>query len=587
MDKKFTGEMKDLQIKAILGTQKRQPFMGAGAGIHKGEMYYGTNIFHGRNDKTAVLTSDRKLYVDWGENENDIRDIFELNYRFDFFGDLLDYDISYEAIKAFLDGKEKDLGLKACYEIILAKQKECVWHYAEGFHETIACSILSTYYIPVFAAKGRDFFNADMGFGKTQELAVYSGLAFHPLSSGNMSGASVYRVIESIKPTILIDDYDKIPEEQKQCFDQSLRVGYKRGLKAIRADDKRPMSFDLYSHMVINNIGGLDEVSESRCTKHNLLKCPEDFNPPAAQEEAPKWQKERDALYTCGLLHWKEVQAAYNTIKVPLRNRYLERDKATLTIASMVAKDVYDKVMAYIQATNTTREKKDLENDWAYQLLKHWKELPQPCWKKPAELAEEIASVCLTSEKPTSEKPNPYYKKDLKGLSWHVGKFLNKFPIIETKMASGYMTYYLTEENWLRIVKAKGLEIMFALADVSTLTTLTTPTPLSTTTTPENSQKSGVLGVLSGGKGANPVPQKQEESPKNEDKITINLKPGIKYPCCICGKQAGAQGYDGKLYCAEHYPSDYEPAHEDATMASSYEEPFKIALNWRPIGADG
>ncbi len=502
-------EIRALEIKAIL-SQPRQKFQGVGAGIHDKVLYYGTNVHHNKKELTAIITSDRKIYFFWDDENDEIRDEFGLNFRYDFFGDLLKYDVSNETIKNFLENKETKTSIKEAFYIILEKQKTLVWHYEPGYSEAIACDILSSYFIPIFASKGRAFFNADAGFGKTQQLSVYAGLSFHPLLSGNMSGASIYRIIESIKPTILVDDFDKIPEEQKTSFDQSLRVGYKKGLKAIRTDDKRPIGFDLYSHMVINNIGGMDEVSESRCTKHNLMKCPNNFNPKEAQDETDKWQNDRDRLWVCGLSNWKEVQENYKTIKIDkLRNRELERDKATLTIAKMVSPVIYEKVLSYLLKCNEERAKTEVEYDWFFQVVKWWKTQKCPLWIKPATIAEEIASDCIASSEEDFS-----YKKQLKSLAWHIGKNMKKFPIIKTRLMNGYCEYYLTEENWKRIVRAKGWEVVFELVEQSPLTTPTTLTTLTTPNTPKKEDKNceneemplnasmgekvGVLGVLSG-----------------------------------------------------------------------------------------
>jgi len=183
-------EQRDFNIKALL-SQKRQPFQGVGAGFHNGVLYYGTSIQDNGKDKTAVITSDKKIYVAWNPEHDEIKNIFGLNYRFDFFGDLLKYDISYKAVNAFLYGEPEDVGLKGAYDLIFEKQRHYVWHPDAGYHETISCSILSTYFIQVFASKGRDEFVAEKESGKTQQLNVYTGLVFHGLPSGNISGASV------------------------------------------------------------------------------------------------------------------------------------------------------------------------------------------------------------------------------------------------------------------------------------------------------------------------------------------------------------------------------------------------------------
>lgn len=460
-------------VKALL-SQDRRKFQGIGTGVLNNVFYIGTSI----DDNTAIITNKHEVFMRWNNKSDEIKEQFGLDYRFEFWGDLLEFDWSYSSIQEFLFNLELESpGLPKCFEAILEKQKQFIWHFQKGYHETIACSILSTYFMPVFPTKGRDFFNAQMGSGKTQQASIYAGLAFHALPSGNISGASVYRVIESIKPTIIVDDYDKIPEEQKQQFEQSLRVGYKKGLKAIRADDKRPMGFDLFAHMVLNNIGGLDEVSENRCTKHSLMKCPDDFKAENLQNEIEKWQAIRDMLYTTALFEWEKVKDCYNALQVPaLSSRDLERDKATLTIANLC--DCYDLVLEYLLESNRVRKITAVEDDWFYHLLKWWNGLiVLPKKYSAKDMANNIAWECLG---------NPEDKEKIRSLAWHIGKFLSSYPIIKTSIYEGSKVYELTQENLWRIASAKGYNEMLG---VSPPTPPTQPNQLNTPNPPNTLKK--------------------------------------------------------------------------------------------------
>jgi hypothetical protein len=261
------------------------------------------------------------------------------------------------------------------------------------------------------------------------------------------------------------------------------------------------MGFDLYAHMLINNIGGLDDVSESRCCKHNLMKCPEDFEAPEIENELEKWQAERDALYLCGLTHWKEVKETYDALEEKcLKNRALEIDKATLSIAKIVG--CYALVLNYIIENNARRKMQDLESDWGYHALLWWKEHALEQWKSSADCAEEIASTCLESE-----STSPYYKKELHKLKWHLGKILGRYPIIKARMHRGTKQYFMSAEIWRQIVKARGYENAFDLTDFmpTTNTINTIPTiPTINTTVSEEGQKTlngAQFSLESGGHG--------------------------------------------------------------------------------------
>ena len=437
-------------------SKPRQPHQGIGAGIHNETLYYGTSIPIGEKSASAIITSDKKIYIDAGKRGNQIKDKFGLNYRYSFFEGIIKYDWSHESIQEFLYGTPTDIGIKSSFDLILTQQKKYMWHPKEGYHELIACDILSTYFLPLFASKGRSFFNAEKASGKTQQMNLYAGLAFHPLFSGNISGASTYRVIESIKPTVLVDDYDKIPDEQKTSFDQIVRTGYKKGAKAIRTDDLTPIGFDLYSSMVINNIYGMDEVSESRCSKHILESAPDWFKAKDIENEIDQWQKTRDLLYTCGLLHWKEVKTIYETLEIPeLYGRERERDIATLTIAKMCG--CLDIVYKYIKEMNSERRTQSLDEDFEFLLLDWLNKKVQAgeektCTLQAKEMAEGIAPEYLDMQ-----EGSPLFIKEAQKLAKKIGHyFKRKSNTIKPKMVHGRKLYVITETILKRLAEIKG-----------------------------------------------------------------------------------------------------------------------------------
>ena len=498
--------------------KKKNKSQGIGAGIWNNTLYFGTTIDVGGKERTAIITSNKKVYVNYGrknEKGNEIKKLFGLNYRFEFFGDLVNFDWSNESISEFIFGTPEDIGILGCYELILEKEKKYVWHPQEGYHETIACDILSTYFIPLFSSKGRTFFNAEKGSGKTQQSNIYAGLAFHPLFSGNISGASTYRIIESVKPTLIIDDFDKIPEEQKISFDQTLRVGYKKGARAIRTDDKRPIGFDLFSHMIINNIYGLDDVSESRCSKHILERCPTKFNAIDIENAINDWQKERDLLYTNALLHWEEVKETYDNLEVPeLFGRERERDSATLAIAKLVG--VYDKVKNYLILNNGKRSESDLENDFAYHLLFYIKnelEREEYVEKTAKDFAEAISNECITIP-----HDSQFYKKEAGKLAWQIGKLFTRMEhAVPSGMTMGRKRYKVDKISLERIAWSKGYSSALGLDKPE----LAPPNPTNTTNY-TNQPNPPNLTEKTGGQGVLGVEKKGKDIMENNEKGCVN-----------------------------------------------------------------
>jgi len=508
-------KQKKFKIEQFLSEEK-PIFQGIGAGIHDGQMYFGTNVYRGNKIFTAIIVSNKKIFIDFGEKDrNEIKENFGLNYRFDFFGDNLAYDwanIGPFSISEFLESAKEPPSFRELYDEILAIQKKVIWHYEPAFHEWTACDLLATYFNEIFSARGRTFHCAEKESGKTTQLLLYKELAFHPLASGNISGASIYRTIESCKPTILIDDYDAIPDEQRVSTEQSLRVGYKKGMRAIRCDDKRPIGFDIFSHMLINNCGGLDDISESRCSVHTFMKKPNNVELESLNKLKIDWQLLRNKLYYMGLSRWQEVQAVYSTLAVEqLHNRELENDLPVLAIAKLVGDDVFESVLDYVIKRNRERAQKSNEDDFRVAVLGFLK-IKLAEQKRVRIRSREIAEALLEEQKGIGAD-DKNYGRELRAFSKLIGEFLSKqSPYIMRKMIHGAWNYELEHNGWTSVVQTKGWLNLFDLTDAPT----TQPNPPNQPTQPnqpnqptqtnliqleekkESSTEEGGLGVLGG-----------------------------------------------------------------------------------------
>lgn len=103
--------------------------------------------------------------------------------------------------------------------------------------------------------------------GKTQLLQLLEMTTYRPLNTSGITAAGIFRIIESLHPTLLIDEAD--------CYlngDATIRsvinAGYKKGGKIIRNTDTKngyiPTPFDCYSAMAIAGIGPRDTTIMDR-----------------------------------------------------------------------------------------------------------------------------------------------------------------------------------------------------------------------------------------------------------------------------------------------------------------------------------
>ena len=97
--------------------------------------------------------------------------------------------------------------------------------------------------------------------GKTTLLGLLGELCDRPLSTANLTGPVMFRVIESIRPTLLIDEADTfLPEAQE--LRGVINAGYRRGGSVLRCDgdDNEPRPFACYGPVALAAIGRLPDT---------------------------------------------------------------------------------------------------------------------------------------------------------------------------------------------------------------------------------------------------------------------------------------------------------------------------------------
>jgi hypothetical protein len=371
-------------IKHFLEKEKR-PYQSIGRGLNNDVFYLGTYIDDDSETfRDAVVTSDRKIYIDLGKGKNQIKDIFNLNYRDHFFFDVLDSSWSNNSIKKWLF-ENYTISIKTLYKSIIEKNKEVIIYEDERNHIYTAIDLLRSYFFSLFDANSRTHHLADPGAGKTNQIMVYRALAFNPIASPDFSSATIYRIIESTGGTILIDDFDDLPDEEKQKIRRHIKVNYKP-FKAMRADggkNFRPQGYNAYSHLVFNNTDGLghDEITKERVITLRLLKhrSAKDIT---VNYKNKKYDKLRDDLYICLLQYWKEIKDSYDTLKVEeLTARELEIFKPHLAIAKVIGEDVYQQILSFALWYLEQESIKELSDDWEFLLYEY-------LWKNTYELDE-------------------------------------------------------------------------------------------------------------------------------------------------------------------------------------------------------
>jgi len=133
----------------------------------------------------------------------------------------------------------------------------------ERYHSLMACFVIYTYFYPMFFNAPVLQFWGEMRTGKTKNLAMLEAMVFNPVNSANISSASVFRLVESRRATILFDESeDLMTADRSREIRNMLLAGTGKSGETYRQekgsdDNYKTQSFRVFSPKVIAHITGI------------------------------------------------------------------------------------------------------------------------------------------------------------------------------------------------------------------------------------------------------------------------------------------------------------------------------------------
>ena len=145
---------------------------------------------------------------------------------------------------------------------------------ADGARDTAALWAVHTFLLDCFLISPRlAVRSAVKRSGKTTLLDVLERLVFRPLSTENATSASIYRVIATHQPTILLDEGDTfLPDDDE--LRGVLNSGHRKGGSVLRlvGEDHEPRTFSTYSAVAIALNGRLADTLHDRSVVIDLKR---------------------------------------------------------------------------------------------------------------------------------------------------------------------------------------------------------------------------------------------------------------------------------------------------------------------------
>lgn len=231
--------------------------------------------------------------------------------------------------------------------------------------KVLALWIYATYYYKLFTS-GFPYLmiNGSKGTGKsTMDLIVYL-LAFNPTFTVNTSEAALYRRIDFIGGTFILDELENLTDSKK--VDDSgiaavLKAGYSEAGEIMRVDPdtKHAKGFSAFGPKVISNIRGLEDVIADRCIRIDTQVAPEELLKKLKNPFDFKVEK-RDYIYSItsraaisALTHFQEADRLFqeNTRINTGNARLTQLLRPLVAIARLVGGDYEEHLMQYYRTS--------------------------------------------------------------------------------------------------------------------------------------------------------------------------------------------------------------------------------------------
>ncbi len=283
------------------------------------------------------------------------------------------------------------------YDLIRDKFEHYMDFEDERVYSLFPCFIIYTYFYPLFNHAPILQLWGEFKTGKTKVCSLIEAMGFNPINSANISSASVFRLIESRRAIILLDESeDLLTSERARDIRNMLLAGTGKSGETFRQEkgafeNFHTQSFKVFSPKLIANIAGIDVPAlQSRTIRVPMTGTAdkEKANLVVTQED-PEWQNIRNQLYRLCLSRHKDIlKVRDNLPRHDLTGRTLGMWQGILTVATLCEGEIFQELLTY------TRDNRiDVEGD-----IEEFSEEPKAMLNKLLELIKEEETVYKTPD---------------------------------------------------------------------------------------------------------------------------------------------------------------------------------------------
>lgn len=255
---------------------------------------------------------------------------------------------SYESIVSFLNATETKPSAHEVYDQLMASLRRYVYHADESSYVIDVLWAMGTYYHQHFNAYPYLALHGHKGAGKSTLLTWLSQVCFNAQFIINTSEASLYRSIQALAPTLLIDEQEglnssKAAKENKADLMGILKAGYKKGGYVARQRMDRPEQteyFETYSPKALAAIEHFEDVLENRAILTFMAEKPHDVQLHESDQILSRDKDEfgplRDQMYLLLMHDSSTIHRIARSAQLNAENRFRELFKPLVIMAAYV-----------------------------------------------------------------------------------------------------------------------------------------------------------------------------------------------------------------------------------------------------------
>ena len=255
-------------------------------------------------------------------------------------------------VKQLQNGHKPTVDLRKIQSDLKALYIELFDFTDEKLYDFFSTFIIYTYFFPLFESAPVIHLWGPAGSGKTKIMEVMAMTCFNPVTSGNITEAGIFRLVEGRRGVCLLDESEDLSKTERGHAITNLILNGYRGKNPVYRMDRvgrqiTSSHYDIFSPKVIANITGIDK--EALISRAIRVVTSNTRNSEKANRFTTEIKEQavaiRNQLYRACLINYPDVVKAKNDLpQIGLVGRPIEIWQGILSIAWLIGGDTWHNV---------------------------------------------------------------------------------------------------------------------------------------------------------------------------------------------------------------------------------------------------